>query len=171
MDRANAYAALCAAEKNARRLAAPPPPDAPATLAPLPPAPSQAPTPAGLGPPLIVLPAPGDRPGSHLARRMIVQRPAEPPPPRRPGAHLADTMIVGLADELRKKAAQLLAAPPASPRPDAPPEPPPPSTDPARRPPLGHLPTPEITPARSGEPRESGARQGRYWASRRLVSG
>jgi hypothetical protein len=37
MDRANAYAALCAAEKNARRLAAPPPPDAPATLAPCPP--------------------------------------------------------------------------------------------------------------------------------------
>src|SRR5580693_2831045 len=34
MDRANAYAALCAAEKNGRRLAAPPPPDAPAPLAP-----------------------------------------------------------------------------------------------------------------------------------------
>jgi hypothetical protein len=40
MDRANAYAALCAAEKNRRRLAASPPPDAPASLAPLPPAPS-----------------------------------------------------------------------------------------------------------------------------------
>jgi len=73
---------------------------------------SPAPTPAGLASPLIVLPAPGDRPGSHLARRMIVHRPAEPPPPRRPGAHLADTMIVDLADELRKKAAQLLARPP-----------------------------------------------------------
>jgi hypothetical protein len=141
MDRANAYAALCTAEKNARRLAAPPLPDAPATLARLPPAPSPAPTPAGLVPPLIVLPAPGDRPGSHLARRMIVHRPAEPPPPRRPGAHLADTMIVDLADELRKKAAQLLAAPPASPRPDAPSEPPRPRPTPrprARRPPLGH---------------------------------
>jgi hypothetical protein len=46
MDRANAYAALCAAEKNRR----PAPARAPAALAPLPPAPSPAPTPAGLAP-------------------------------------------------------------------------------------------------------------------------
>jgi hypothetical protein len=62
MDRASAYAALCAAEKSARRLAAPP--DAHATLAPLPPAPSPAPTPASVAPPLRVLPARGTAPAA-----------------------------------------------------------------------------------------------------------
>jgi hypothetical protein len=83
---------------------------------------------------------------------MIAHRRAEPPPPRRPGAHLADILIVDLADELRKKAAQLLPAPPTSPRPGAPPAPPPPSTDPAtvRRPLAPAAPSFSVGPAGEG---------------------
>ena len=179
MDRANAYAARCAAEKNRRRLAASPPPLAPldrahhpprrhplrallppsprralprppAPLAPRPASPSARlpapgappPTPPSTAAPLHLLPAPGDQPGSHLARRMIVHPPSEPPPPRRPGAHLADTMIVDRADELRTKAAQLLAAPAALDRP-------PPCAAPSRGPPTPRAPSP-LRRSRSG---------------------